>query len=102
MLLRFVACVSATFIATNALAQQAPSPSEPSDAARALVGAWELSNPDRDRRCTLTFRLDAAPQGFAVTLGPSCAAAFPDMRPTAAWTMGSDDAHGPGGEQSQY
>jgi hypothetical protein len=73
-----------------ALAQQ--SPAQPSDAARALVGAWELSNPDRDRRCTLTFRLDTAPQGFAVTLGPSCAAAFPDVRPTAAWTMGSDDA----------
>src|ERR1041384_8750132 len=77
--------------ATNALAQ-APAPPAPSDAARALVGAWELSNPDRDRRCTLTFRLDPVPQGRAVTLGPTCAAAFPDIRPTAAWTMGNDDA----------
>ena len=77
--------------ATTALAQAPPLP-QPSDAARALVGAWELSNPDRDRRCTLTFKLDPAPQGRAVTLGPTCAAAFPDLRPTAAWTMGSDDA----------
>src|ERR1043165_8142529 len=67
-------------------------PAQPSDAARALVGPWELSNPDRARRCTLTFKLDTAPQGWAVTLGPTCVAAFPDLRPTAAWTMGSDDA----------
>jgi hypothetical protein len=75
-----------------ALAQQAPVPPTVSDAARALVGVWELSNPDRDRRCTLTFKLDPVPQGRAVTLGPSCAAAFPDVRPIAAWAMGSDDA----------
>ena len=76
---------------TGALAQ-APAPAPPSDAARALAGVWELSNPDRDRRCTLTFRLDKVPQGRAVTLGPTCATAFPDLRPTAAWTMGNDDA----------
>jgi len=52
---------------------------------------WELSNPDRDRRCTLTFKLDPAPQGRLVTLGPTCAAAFPDVRPTVAWTMARDD-----------
>jgi Protease inhibitor Inh len=72
--------------------QSPQTPPAPSDAARALVGVWELSNPDRDRRCTLTFKLDPAPQGRVVTLGPTCAAAFPDLRPTAAWTMGSDDA----------
>ena len=27
-----------------------------------------------------------------MTLGADCAAAFPDLRPTAAWQMGSDDA----------
>lgn len=70
-------------------AAQAP---QPSDAARALVGVWELSNPDRDRRCTLTFKLDTAGPGRSVALAPSCAATFPDLRPTAAWTMGSDDA----------
>src|SRR4051812_28290561 len=68
---------------------QAP---QPSDAARALVGIWEFSNPDRDRRCIMTFKLDAAGPGRAVTLGGSCAATFPDLRATAAWTMGSDDA----------
>src|SRR6476646_11971231 len=91
MMTRFVAGpLLLALAAGQAFAQQTPPP--PSDAARALVGVWELSNPDRDRRCTLTFKLDAAPQGRVVTLGPSCAAAFPDVRPTAAWTMGSDDA----------
>jgi hypothetical protein len=90
MLSRFLVCAFVALTTTSAFAQ--PTPPAPSDAARALVGAWELSNPDRDRRCTLTFKLDAAQQGWAVTLGPSCAAAFPDVRPTAAWTMGSDDA----------
>lgn len=67
-------------------------PPQPSDAAKALVGSWELSNPDRDRRCTLTFKLDPAAPGRSVTFGPTCAAAFPDMRTVAAWVMGADDA----------
>ena len=90
MLNRLFACALFALAGTTALAQT-PAP-QPSEAARALVGVWELSNPDRDRRCTLTFRLDATPGGRAVALGATCAAAFPDLRPTAAWQMGSDDA----------
>src|SRR3954463_12314725 len=89
---RFLAGALLLLCADLAVAQQAPAPSTVSDAARALVGVWALSNPDRDRRCTLTFKLDGAPQGRVVTLGPTCAAAFPDVRSTAAWAMGSDDA----------
>jgi len=74
-----------------ALAQSAQPPSEPSDAAKALVGAWELSNPDRDRRCQITFKLDPAPQGWSIALAPACAVAFPDLRPIVAWTMARDD-----------
>ena len=91
-MMRVLAGALLLFCVDRAIAQQAPAPLTASDAARALVGPWELSNPDRDRRCTLTFRLDAVPQGRAVTLGPTCAAAFPDVRPTAAWIMGNDDA----------
>src|ERR1041384_4408586 len=90
MLPRLLICALLALTAASALAQQAAP--TPSDAARALAGPWELSNPDRDRRCTLTFKLDPVPQGRAVTLGSTCAAAFPDIRPTAAWTMGNDDA----------
>ena len=77
-------------LATDALAQATPP--QPSDAARALVGIWELSNPDRDRKCQLTFKLDTAGPGRGVALSTGCAAAFPDLRQIAAWTMGSDDA----------
>ena len=72
---------------------QAPQPlPEPNDAARALVGGWELSNPDRDRRCQITFRLDPAPPGRAPTLSSACAAAFPYLRATDAWQLARDDA----------
>jgi hypothetical protein len=76
-----------------ALAQTPPAGGPtPSDAMRNLVGTWELSNPDRDRKCHLTFRLDPAPPGRAVSLAQTCAAAFPDLRAIAAWQMGADDA----------
>jgi len=89
MLNRLLACAFLV-LAAPALAQ-APAP-QPSDAARALVGVWELSNPDRDRKCQLTFKLDTSGPGRSVALSSTCAAMFPDLRPTAAWQMGSDDA----------
>jgi hypothetical protein len=89
MLRRFLAALLLALSCCAPALAQAP---QPSDAARALVGAWEFSNPDRDRRCTLTFKLDPAGPGRSVTLGGSCATTFPDLRATAAWTMGSDDA----------
>jgi Protease inhibitor Inh len=90
MLDRLLACTFSAFVAASALAQ-APLP-EPNDAARALVGVWELSNPDRDRRCQITFRLDPVPPGRALTFSSSCAAAFPDLRATAAWQLARDDS----------
>jgi hypothetical protein len=90
MLDRLVAGVLVVIATTAALAQ-APAP-QPSDAARALVGVWELSNPDRDRKCQLTFKLDTSGPGRAVSQSSACAAAFPDLRAIAAWTMGIDDA----------
>jgi len=90
MLDRLVAGVLVVIATTAALAQ-APA-AQPSDAARALVGVWELSNPDRDRKCQLTFRLDASGPGRGVSQSSACAGAFPDLRAIAAWTMGTDDA----------
>ena len=75
----------------SAALAQTPLP-EPNDAARALVGAWELSNPDRDRKCQITFRLDPAPPGRALAFSSACATMFPDLRPTAAWQLGRDDS----------
>ena len=90
MLDRLIASVL-LIVATTAAHAQAPQ-LPPNDAARALVGVWELSNPDRDRKCQLTFRLDAAGPGRALSQSSACAGAFPDLRSIAAWTMGIDDA----------
>ncbi|MEA2873062.1 MAG: hypothetical protein QOH67_3038 [Hyphomicrobiales bacterium] len=87
---RLFACILFALAGASALAQT--SAPQPSDAARALVGVWELSNPDRDRKCQLTFKLDTAGPGRGVALSTGCAAAFPDLRQIAAWAMGSDDA----------
>jgi hypothetical protein len=82
----------AVLVSFPALAQ-APVPlPQPIEAARNLVGVWELSNPDRDRRCQMTFRLDPAPPGRAVALGPNCATAFPNLAAIAAWTLGANDS----------
>ena len=87
-LFALIVCLLA--VSLRAALAQAPLP-EPNDAARALVGVWELSNPDRDRRCTVTFKLDAAPPGRSLTLAPGCAVAFPDLRPVVAWILGNAD-----------
>jgi Protease inhibitor Inh len=67
---------------------QAPAPS---DAAKAMIGAWEISNAARDKTCPLTFKLDTAAKGFALELDPGCAAAFPPLKDLAVWAMGPND-----------
>ena len=49
---------------------QAPAPS---DAAKAMVGAWEISNAARDKTCPLAFKLDAGAGGFKLELDPAAA-----------------------------
>jgi hypothetical protein len=68
---------------------QAP---EPSDAAKAMVGAWEISNAARDKTCPVTFSLDAAARGFKLDLDEACGTAFPSLKDVAVWAMGPNDA----------
>src|SRR5262249_5476181 len=80
-------------LAASAFAARAQAPLPPaSDAAKALVGVWELSNPDRDKRCQLTFKLDTAAPGRFVGFSGNCPTAFPDLKTMAAWTMDNADA----------
>jgi len=65
--------------------------SDLSETAKAMVGTWEMSNADRDRSCTLTFRLDQAAVGYAVDLDKACADQFPPLRDVAAWSFGKND-----------
>ncbi len=68
----------------RALAQATP---PVSDAAKEMIGGWELSNADRDRKCTVTFSTDPAPGGFKLTLDQGCAAVFPMFKDLTIWNI---------------
>jgi len=68
----------------SARAQPAPSVL---DAAKEMVGTWELSNAEHDRRCTVTFSTDAAPGGFKLALDQGCAAVFPMFKDVTIWSI---------------
>src|ERR1043166_453287 len=69
-------------------AAQAP---QPSDTIKAMVGAWELSNADRDKTCTVNFRIAPAGANYAAELEKKCGDAFPATRGIVAWTIGRND-----------
>jgi hypothetical protein len=56
-----------------------------------MVGAWEISNVERDRRCPLTFSIDSVPGGFKVEFDSGCAAAYPTLASVVAWNFGPKD-----------
>jgi protease inhibitor Inh len=68
---------------------QAP---EPSNAAKDMVGAWEISNAPRDKTCPVTFQLDPAAGGYKLELDAACGTAFPQLKDVTFWAMGPNDA----------
>ena len=74
----------AASIGYGALAQDA---SALSDAANAMIGAWEFSNADRDKVCHFTFRADAVAGGYRADVDRNCANLFPSARDVAGWTI---------------
>jgi hypothetical protein len=52
-----------------------------------MVGAWEMSNAERDRRCTVTFSQNPAPGGLELDLDAACATVFPTLKDVTAWSM---------------
>ena len=83
-----LAVLALTGSANLALAQ---SPPPVSDAAKELVGAWEISNAERDRRCAVNFSIDPAPGGFRLELEPQCGSVFPLLKDVVAWVLGGND-----------
>ena len=81
--------LAALLIATAdpALAQAPP----PSDTAKAMAGAWELSNADRDKTCNMTFKLSPAGSNYAIELEKACGEAFPATRAIVGWQIGRND-----------
>jgi len=79
--------------ALTALMMLAPfAAAQTGDSGTPMVGPWELSNPERDKVCTLTFKLEAAGPGRGVELEKPCAERFPETRDIVAWVIGNDDA----------
>jgi hypothetical protein len=65
---------------------------EPSEAAKALVGTWEISNADRDKTCTITFKADAgAGDTFKLDLDTACVPNLPMLKNVTLWTIGPGD-----------
>jgi hypothetical protein len=71
------------------MAQLAPPVNE---AAKTVAGAWELSNADRDRSCTVTLKATAGLGGFALDWERKCAELFAFTREATAWKIGARDA----------
>jgi hypothetical protein len=71
-------------LCSGALAQETPTLS---DAASAMIGAWEFSNADRDKICRFTFRADAAAGGYKLDIDKNCSNVFPATRDIVAWVL---------------
>jgi hypothetical protein len=90
-LMRLRACLFVFGLAFFAGSAQGQAPA-PSDAAKAMVGGWEISNAARDKTCPVTFTLDAAGSGFKVELDAGCGAAFPSLKDVGVWGIGPKDS----------
>ena len=72
-------------------AASAQTPATLSEPAKAMVGAWEISNGARDKRCAVTFKADAVTGGFKLEFDPPCRD-FPVLRDVGVWAIGAKDA----------
>jgi hypothetical protein len=94
-----LALLIVTLLAATPARAQPPTPAAtgpgaaaPSEAAKAMVGApWEFSNADRDRRCTVSFRIDGGPHGMKLDLDKACGGVFPFLKEVTGWTLAAND-----------
>jgi hypothetical protein len=70
----------------GAMAQEPP---ESNDAAKPMIGNWELSNADHDKSCRFAFRADLSAGGYKVDVDRNCATLFPSTKDIAGWTLDS-------------
>jgi hypothetical protein len=74
--------------ASQALAQQSVTSNE---TFKAMIGKWELSNADRDRACTLTFKADPSGTMFKLEVDKTCPVQMPELKDVTGWTIGGLD-----------
>jgi hypothetical protein len=85
------ACLGVVALALSAVGANAQAPA-PSDAAKEMVGAWEISNAARDKTCPVTFKLEPGSGGFKLDLDEVCGTAFPQLKDVVIWIMGPNDS----------
>jgi hypothetical protein len=88
-MMRSVALLAALIL--TAFGGVARAESAVSDLAQNMVGGWEISNTDRDRRCPLSFSVDPVPGGFKIEFDPGCPTAFASLGDVVAWGFGPKD-----------
>jgi Protease inhibitor Inh len=62
-----------------------------SDAVKAMVGSWEISNADRDKVCIVAFKADVAAGAFKLDFDRACVPNLPMMKDVVLWKIGSED-----------
>ena len=80
----------AFLLLTFAMAPLVAHAQAPSEAAKNMVGAWELSNSERDKLCNLTFKTDASKGGYKLEFDPACTEAIPALKGVEAWTLNNE------------
>jgi Protease inhibitor Inh len=81
--------LAAALFAAAARAQTPPPPAL-TDAAKAMIGAWEISNAAKDKVCAVAFKAQAAAGGLKLEFDPPCTA-FPSLKDVVVWSMGPTD-----------
>ena len=72
-------------------AAQAQTPTTLGDSAKAVIGAWEFSNADRDKICTATFKSDPTRVGYKVEFDANCGNLFALVGDVAGWNFPEND-----------
>jgi hypothetical protein len=91
--MRYVLALLVALIGSEVAAQPAPPGLSPaaSEAFKAVIGKWEISNADRDRTCTVTFRSDPTGSAFKIEMDKACPTQLPEVKDVVAWTIGGLD-----------
>src|SRR3954447_20275577 len=92
--MRTLAALSLVLLfAHPALAQRAPAAPAPQlgDSAQNMLGSRVLSNAERNKICTATFKNARTPVGLRIEFDPNCAALFPLVSTVAGWVFPDGD-----------
>ena len=62
-----------------------------SESAKSVIGSWEFSNAERDKKCSVTFTSDPSAVGFKLAFDANCGNLFPLVSRIVGWKYPQDD-----------